>query len=125
MILPLVQDMVNMSAESLRTRFPHKYEYIKTIAKEIYPHIEIEEKAFKQNINAQRLIIGQNNIYWLIMINDKLTEKQKYITLIHELMHCYIDEVKALTKDEEEVIIKTVENNLFLNFNKKSKNDNI
>jgi hypothetical protein len=125
MILPLVQDLLNESAKSLRTRFPNKYEYIKTIAKEVYPHIEIEEHDFNQDVNAQRMIVGQKGVYWLIMINGKLSSRKKYTTLVHELIHCYTDEIRMLSKDEEEKLIINIENNLFTNFNNKNKNDNI
>lgn len=111
MILPLVQDMLTMSAQSLWTRFPRKYRYIKIIAKEKWPHIKIEEKKFKQNIKAQRNIIGNSSIFWIIFINSKLAEKEKYYTLIHEILHCFIDEVKMLSdKEETEKIVQIVEN---------------
>jgi len=125
MILPLVQDMLRVSAVSLRTRFPNKYEYIKTIAKEMYPHIEIEESQFKENINAQRVYIAEKEIFWLIVINEKLPSRKKYTTLIHELMHCYTDEIRMLSKQEEEQLITDIEKSIFTSFKKNNKNDNI
>lgn len=112
MILPLVQDMLNMSAQSLRTRFPQKYQYIKVIAKERWPHIKIEEKKFKKGIKGVRNYIGEANVYWLIMINKNLSDEEKYITLIHEILHCTIDEAKLLIKDDEEKLIMTIEEDL-------------
>lgn len=112
MILPLVQDMLNMSAQSLRTRFPQKYQYIKVIAEERWPHIKIEEKVFKEDINGMRNQIRDSTIYWLIIINKDLSDEDKYLTLIHELMHCTIDEIKLLEKTEEEKIVLAIEKEL-------------
>lgn len=110
MILPLVQDMITMSAQSLWTRFPRKYKYIKVIAQEKWPHIKIEEKRFSQKVKAQRQIIGSYSIYWIIFVNSTLTEKEKYYTLIHELLHCFIDEVRMIKRKEEtERVIQSVE----------------
>lgn len=109
MILPLVQDMLNMSAQSLRTRFPQDYRYIKVIAQEKWPHIKIEEKSFKENIKGIRNLIGDSNVYWLIVINTELPDEEKYLTLIHELLHCTIDEIKLLGKEDEERLVTAIE----------------
>ena len=112
MILPLVQDMLNMSAQSLRTRFPQKYQYIKVIAEEKWPHIKIEEKVFKEDIKGMRNQIRDPQVYWLIVINEKLSDEDKSLTLIHELIHCTIDEAKLLEKVEEEKLILQIEKEL-------------
>ena len=109
MILPLVQDMLNMSAQSLRTRFPQKFGYIKVIAEEKWEHIKIEETKLSKKIKGFRQLIGTSETYWLITINSSLSEQEKYLTLIHELMHCAIDEAKLLTIDESETVVKNIE----------------
>jgi Zn-dependent peptidase ImmA (M78 family) len=111
MILPLVRDMFTMSAKWLGTRFPRKYQTLKIIAHERWPHIMIEEKQFKQKINAHRQVVGNSSLYWIIFINSELPEKKKYYTLVHEIMHCYIDEVRLLNNtNEKEKIIRLVDN---------------
>lgn len=91
----------------------------------MYPHIEIEESQFKENINAQRVYIAEKGIFWLIVINEKLPSRKKYTTLIHELMHCYTDEIRMLSKQEEEQLITDIEKSIFTSFKKNNKNDNI
>lgn len=59
-----------------------------------------------------RTIIGNSKTYWLITINESLSDKDKYITLIHELLHCTIDEIKLLERNDEENVIKHIEDNL-------------
>jgi len=115
MILPLVQDMINMSAKSLWTRFPRNYEYIKAIAEERWIHIKIEEKKMEKKQNAIRMFVGEQNVYWLIMVNTELSDKEKYFALIHELTHCYIDEVKLLEKKDEEKVVQSMERTLRTN----------
>ncbi|HQG57713.1 MAG TPA: hypothetical protein PLX79_01925 [Candidatus Dojkabacteria bacterium] len=109
MVLPLVQDMLHMSAESLRTRYPQDYKYIKAIAQEKWPHIQIEEKSFKEDVKGFRNLIGDTSAYWLIVINTDLSDKEKYLALIHELLHCTLDEVKLLSREEEEKLVTTIE----------------
>ncbi|MBN1618258.1 hypothetical protein JW887_02850 [Candidatus Dojkabacteria bacterium] len=107
-----------MSAQSLRTRFPQKYQYIKVIAKERWPHIKIEEKTFKEDIKGMRNQISDSQVYWLIVINKDLSDEDKYLTLIHELIHCTIDEAKLLEKVDEEKLILQIERELKDSFEK-------
>lgn len=113
MILPLVQDMLTMSAQCLWTRLPQKFQAIKVVAKEKWPHIQIEEKEFKQNVKAQRQIVGGSSLYWLIIVNSKLEENEKRIALIHEVLHCFIDEIHMLkNKQEVERLVSTTEKSI-------------
>lgn len=112
MILPLVQDMINMSAQSLWTRFPQNYEYIKIIAQEKWIHIKIEEKKLKSSQNAMRMYVGTTSVCWLVVINTEINDSEKYFALIHELTHCYIDEIKLLEKKDEEKVVQSMEKTL-------------
>lgn len=48
-------------------------------------------------------------MYWLIVINTELPDEEKYLTLIHELLHCTIDEIKLLGKEDEERLVTSIE----------------
>ena len=110
MILPLVQDMMNVSAQSLWTRYPKDYEYIKAIAKEKWKHIKIEEQELESSLNAMRTYIGTPEVFWLLIINKAIPKQEKYFALIHELGHCFIDEVRFLDKSkDDERVIQTME----------------
>ncbi len=102
-----------MSAQSLGEKYPKNYKTLKVIAQERWKHIEIEERNFKRDINGMRMMIGDSKTYWLISINDDLSCEEKYKTLVHELMHCTIDEIKMLeTGTEDEKLITYIESNL-------------
>ena len=112
MILPLVQDLLVMSGQALRTRYPQDYRYIKTIALEKWKHIQIQEKQLSENINAQRHFVGTKKVFWLIIVNSRKIDAEKYKALIHELMHCFIDEIKLIDKSEEEELLERIEKNI-------------
>lgn len=110
MLLPLVQDMLNVSAQSLWMRYPKDYEYIRVIAEGRWKHIKIEERKLKNSQNAMRMYVGTPEVFWLIVINSSISKEEKYFALIHELGHCFLDEVRLLNKSkDDERVIQTME----------------
>lgn len=89
------------------------------ISKKKWPHIKIVEKKLLKSVNAHRQFKGTPEVFWEIVINSSIPKKEKYITLIHEITHCYIDEVKFLDKDDEHKLIYEIEQDCRNNFLKK------
>lgn len=113
MILPLVQDILLMSAQSLWTSLPQEnFDIMKVVVMEKWQHIEIVETELQENIRGFRTLVQTHGKTWIIKINSNMKMVDKRKTLIHELMHCFIDEFEMSDKSKIEETLKIIEENI-------------